>query len=68
MTTITETCGCGASITVTTTYASDARYTADDWRKNHQHGETVAEANRRAFEREINRACLPTFDWEAPDA
>ena len=34
---ITEQCGCGASITVATRYASDARRTLDEWRQNHKH-------------------------------
>lgn len=41
MSTITETCSCGASITCQATYTSDVRKVAEEWRESHKHAESV---------------------------
>lgn len=41
MSTITETCSCGATFTVTTTYSREARNVATEWREEHKHAESV---------------------------
>lgn len=47
MTTVTETCACGATFTTTTPRASDGHYAARRWREEHQHAESVGICGER---------------------
>jgi hypothetical protein len=40
-TTINETCGCGASVTVVAPYSDQARRAAGEWREGHKHAESA---------------------------
>lgn len=44
---ITETCGCGATFTATTTYSDQARTAASQWREEHKHAESVGICGHR---------------------
>ena len=47
MTTINETCACGATFRITSHYSSDAKHAADDWREGHKHAESVGICGHR---------------------
>jgi hypothetical protein len=46
-TTISETCGCGANVTVVAPYSDQARRAASEWREGHKHAESVGACGDR---------------------